>query len=112
MSNATDAPFESPVVFEFPRLDWHEDRLFGDPGPPRILARKVASEHPDLEAFVLLRKGRLCLMRYDATTWMRFYPHLGSTWFGIDLVSVGFGFTKRAAMRNMLDSYPPSCPRA
>lgn len=76
-------------------------------GPPSELAGLIAALFQHGERFVIVRRGPLCVMRYDATEWVAHKrpekPRIVHD--AADdhacLARVGFGFTRRAALRAM-----------
>lgn len=90
------------VIAIAPRLEWHEDRVLPDhPGPPRRLAEKIMKRHPRAHRLILYRKGGLCQLRWDATTWVWTSMIFAPDQLHLELERVGFGFTKRAARKSM-----------
>lgn len=88
----------SAVLYEGPRdVD----------GPPHREADLIASTLPPDARFVIVRRGPLCVMRYDATEWIAHkapqHPRTLHDRVGDHpcLNRVGFGFTRRAALRSM-----------
>jgi hypothetical protein len=49
------------------------------------------------DRFLIVRRGPLCVLRYDASEWV--VHRFGTT--VVHMTRVGFGFTRRAALRSM-----------